>query len=472
MNAEKVIKKKRRVLKTTTIIFIPLGVLVATLVIFWHASGRPSLGRKEGIAPPITIDTSGFSGFAADALYMVQTIEQTHPIFIVERWLPYNYEIERDRFLQYANNPHITKTEFAFAAQRYITMLRDGHMSGMVLVEYENQLTRLVGGRTLGGTIDVPWVAQDGQLLWLGDNYIISDTFVVDIGGVPASQILATIDTYFYAENEADRNNNHTTFSRSGDIIQRAGGDISDRWVRITLQNDNDITNIFAELSFETVSRNEHDFIIRHEMLEDIFFIDLRIFIDGDHISEVVTAIEEAVTNGTHKFIVDLRGNGGGNSMAGQRLLEAMGLTVPRFGAVHRISTLPIEQHSLWHFRLLRRLGFSYSRTAPSISGISNPNNVFISVLTDVDTFSSANMMGVWVQDGGFGNVIGSASRQAPTNFGDVLWYTLPYSGIYTLVSFVQWLRPDENANPFTLQPDIVVDPAYALEVAIQYLRK
>jgi len=76
----------------------------------------------------------------------------------------------------------------------------------------------------------------------------------------------------------------------------------------------------------------------------------------------------------------------------------------------------------------------------------------------------------MWVQDGGFGNVIGSPSRNAPTSFGNTRSHTLPYSDIWFMLSYNKWLRPDVNADPDAVVPDILVDPAYALDVALAYL--
>ena len=454
--------KKRKTLKITLIALAALIVLLLVgLLMVWIMSGRPSFGRVENITPPITIDTSDFTGFAVDALYLVQTIERTHPIFIVDGWLPYNYEIMRDEFLLYAQNPNITRLDFVFAAKHFITVLRDGHMSGMMMeVCDEGRLQRIIHG----GTLDINWIAQDGNLFLHGEQ-------VKEVGGVSVAQVLATVDRYYYSENEADRQFNHARFSRYGDVIERAGGEIKNGTVTVLIQNEDNTATITVPLSFERVSQ-DFDFIIRYEMLDDIFFIDLRTFVMGDHITETVKAIEQAVANGTRKFIVDLRGNGGGNSLAGQRLLEAMDITIPQFGAVRRISPLPIATHShLWDMRLLSWFGYDYMRFNPSVVSNSNPNDVFVSVLTDVESYSSANMMATWVQDGGFGNIIGSPSRQAPTNFGDVIWYSLPHSGIWTNVSFTHWLRPDAQADQTTLWPDIIVDPVNALEVAVEYLR-
>jgi len=455
------VKKKRKTLKIslltiTTLIFI----LVVGFFVIWIISGKPSFGKALSKAPPITIDTSDSTGYIKDAFYLVNMIESTHPIFVIDGMLPDNYETKRDEFLLYSQNPNLTRMDFVFAVKHFITVLKDGHMSGMMAeVSEEGRLQRIV----YGGTLEIDWIANDESLFWY-------DYIVTEVGGVPISKIFETVDRYYYSENEIDRLYNHSRFSRYGDIIERAGGEINNGAVVLQLLLDDVISTMTVPLSFE---RNVHDvdYIIRYEMYDDIFFIDLRTFVMGDHVTKTVQAIEEAIANGTRKFIVDLRGNGGGNSLVGQKLFEAMGITVPSYGTVRRISPLVYETHDhLWYLRLLNWVNIDYVRTSPHVAD-KNPNNVFVSVLTDAETYSSANMMGVWVQDGGFGNIIGSPSRQAPTNFGDMLWYKLPYSEIQKNVSFTQWLRPDVNADQLILWPDILIESDNALDVAIEYLK-
>ena len=300
------------------------------------------------------------------------------------------------------------------------------------------------------------------------ENGNITTTEVIEIGGVLVSQIFSVIDRYYYSENEAARHNSHNRYSRYSSIVERAGGIIANNGIQITVSDNGEI----AAKNVGFIDQDsEREFIIRHEMIDDIFLIDIRtfnaVYLD---ISDTVQAIEDAVANGTRKFVVDLRGNNGGSSWIGERLLNAMGITIPQFGLIRRTSPVEIEQHGMGYFRILNFLGFDYVTMSPSTDS-SNPNNVFVSVLTDAASFSASMWMATWAQDGGFGNVIGSPSGNAPTSFGNVLTHTLPYSGIRLSVSGAQWFRPDENADPLVLMPDIPVDPSDALNVALEFLQ-
>ena len=78
-------------------------------------------------------------------------------------------------------------------------------------------------------------------------------------------------------------------------------------------------------------------------------------------------------------------------------------------------------------------------------------------------------MMATWVQDGGFGVVIGEPSSNSPSAFGDMLVMTLPYTNIQMRVSYSKFLRPDTDADQRTLWPDIPMEPHLALETAVEF---
>ena len=473
--------KKRKWLKRLIITLsaiVGLFILGIGVVLFlsrdylvWNNSPRPEVA-------PITFNAADMTGYGADALYLVQMIERTHPIFIVEGYLPDDYAARRDEFLTVAQNT-TSRQEFVFAAYRYVMTLQDGHMTGF------NLFGR--GGMT-GGHLDVRWEVRDDRL-WLIDDNGRTDIEVIEIGGVSPVQVFAVVDTYVFAENEVYRVWNHAMYAGYGAMIELAGGEILGDRATLTISENGEISTMEVELEVleartEPFSMSEiaaaYPFVVRHEILDDdIFLIDLRIFYLDDSINETARYIEQAIEDGIREFIVDLRGNGGGNSMAGQRLLEAMGITVPSSGVVRRFSPLMIEigtEHGLISplERVLLPIASAFSDGLigpPTTDNAANPNDVFVIVLTDNNSYSSATMMAYWIPDGNLGKIIGAPSRNAPSAFGDMLTFNLPDSGLETRVSHAQFLRPDAAADQSTLWPDIMVDPAEALEVALEYLR-
>lgn len=80
-------------------------------------------------------------------------------------------------------------------------------------------------------------------------------------------------------------------------------------------------------------------------------------------------------------------------------------------------------------------------------------------------------LLAVSVQDGALGTIIGQPSYNAPSNYGDVLSYTLPESKIKVLISCKRFLRPNSDADPTTLTPDIIIESSEdALAVALEFL--
>ncbi|MCL2839220.1 MAG: S41 family peptidase [Defluviitaleaceae bacterium] len=409
------------------------------------------------------------SGLAADALQLVRTIEATHPIFIFDDMLPDDYEVRRDEFLTYVLGD-ITLEDFVWAAQRYIALLQDGHMGAGFSLVNENGVPILDDKM-----LNVHWIVTVDGTLFLADEKGEVLGEVQYIGGIPVSEVIETIDTYYFYENAWDRMFIYSIHASHWRLLERAGAQMTaDEMVIVAIYSDGVVEEVaipvdttFFDLFIARFP--SADFIIQYEMIGDVFYIDFRTFIDGEHITAAAESIETAVYDGIRHFVIDLRGNGGGNSFAGQRLLNAMGLTMPGFGGVRRITPLAVEQRGGWHYAILSTLGYDYFSFAPDTTTADNPHNVFVSVLTDMHTYSSGTMMTAWVQDGNFGHIIGEPSRNYPSAFGDMLTFSLSYSGLSVIVSYSRFMRPDVNADQQTLWPDIIVDPSTALDVALEY---
>ena len=394
---------------------------------------------------PLTLPTE--PSFHRDAVLLVNTVEETHPIFIYRAGalLPSYYRERRSAFITETLQP-MTKADFIMAIRRYVAALHDGHMGSWVPLD--------------GLFLDIPFTVRDNRL------FNASNVEVLRIGGAEVQNIFALVDRHFFAENEIRRNLNHTIFAGYEHILRLAGADISnDGEVTLSL-NDGYSTARFTWYSPNVTRHPQVDFIIEYRMIGDVFLIDLRLFyFDEPYLTNAVNAIEEAVNNGMRYFIVDLRGNPGGNSTVGVRLLRAMGVSIPGTGVFRRISPLAIEQRP-WEPSDVRQVEYAPDPTT------SNPNNVFVSVLTDVLSTSGATMMATWVQDGRLGNVIGSPPGDAPSMFADMLLFSLPYSGIDLAISYSRFLRPDTNADQNVVLPDILVDSRYALDKALQFFRE
>ena len=405
--------------------------------------------------------------FAADALYFVETIEAVHPIFLFPDMLAEDYEDVRNEFLERAASINDT-TEFAFAMQQYVRVLQDGHMS--------------FASRQLFGNLfaNVDWTFENGRLFLINDGNERAE--VVKIGGVTVPEILEVIERYFFFENEFDRQFNTAIMTRNRGIHQRAGADLSDGYITITVDTNGELTDVVIEYQSGWLPADftQPRYVIRYEELDDdIFFISLRSFrFSEPYHQQTIEAIENAIESGTRHFILDLRDNSGGNSQVGAELLQAMGISLPNFGTYRRLSTrawdqrvefLPEDRIEFMVDLLEDNYGELFPESLPSIESASNRYGVTVAVLTNNITYSSATMTATWIQDGGLGVVIGEPSTNAPSAFGDSIFFVLPHSRMQLSVSYSRFVRPDTQADQTTLWPDIPVDQSLAMEAALEF---
>lgn len=286
---------------------------------------------------------------------------------------------------------------------------------------------------------------------------------MVSIGGVTVDEIFATIETYFFFENKVDRQFVLTHMPRSKAFLKRAG--MKSNFAVIKIRDDYSSWEVEVDWLSERELMHRPSHIFLYEKMDGIMYIDIRqMVIEQPEFDNLLWAIRDEIRGGTRYFIVDLRYNGGGNSLVNQRIFGAMGITEPTKGLYFRISPLSVEQ------AFINVRSFSENLQAmPTTETAENRNNVTIAVLTNAQTYSSARLFAQSVQDGGFGVVVGEASRNAPSAFGNMLQFTLPQTQINLNVSSSRLLRPDINANQLMIAPDIKASSDNALEAALNY---
>jgi hypothetical protein len=376
--------------------------------------------------------------FSNDAALAVTIIEEVHPIFIVDGLLPSDYEERKAAFLAETANP-MTKTEFAYALRRFFTVLKDGNMD----INDAGTGARFFGG----GFADVRYTARDGRLYLKDEPF----TMVEMVGGVDAADIFYQIDRHFYAENDSARDYNYEQWVGYEPFLRMAGSKVKG--------------------SAASQYSSEYSYRARHEMMGDVLYMSFNTFAADDIMGEYAGAVKNAVADGVWKFIVDLRGNADGSSQAGFALLDAMGITPPILGSMLRISETVRSQMAEVGVDIPPGTSMLMQRPpARPWLGVENPNNVYISVLTDKYTFGSATIFAAMVQDGRLGSVVGEPGRGAPTAFGDTVTFLLPDSGLEMVISVGRVTRADTGAEQAVLVPDIHAAAEMALETALRYL--
>ena len=282
--------------------------------------------------------------FSEEALAVVEHVEAIHPNFVIEgRMCMEDYETFRDTYLAATADP-MTHTEFTLATQRFLSVFQDGHISRTFLMwEWVWESGEWVWETSLfqdGHFIDHLFLSRDGRLFLADDNFVITDTEVLAIGGVPACEIFAVIDYFYGAYNFAGVQRARGRYSRYQLMLQLAGASLymDDGQLVTDLTVVKNGAEYVMEVGFTPqhpsayrLSCYEPGYRVRWEMMgDDILYISLQgLIIEGEYTYKTVAAVEQAMADGVRKFILDLRNSRGGSPAAWTILLDAMGAAPP-----------------------------------------------------------------------------------------------------------------------------------------------
>ena len=376
-----------------------------------------ALGKQVAWDPETNTVSVGLAPMEEDAQTLVSTMEASHPAFALDM-VPEEYEPARSAFLQTAKQPDVTLVDFVLSAMAYTSSLHDSH----------TQVSPF--GNTPQALLDVNWTAGEGMLR-LSDG-----REVVAIGGLPVADLFDCIDRYIAYENQAGREHNYAIWSRTVSFVNLFGAE---------LQGDNTLLLTLGDGSEQSVGwsvpAGEASAVTTQKM-GDVLYVDFNQCVLDEALDAAVHTLADEVAKGTTKVILDVRGNGG----------------------VVRYSPLAQSQRGYQQAE-------GTQRQAPDLSAARMNPDIHLVVLTDESTFSSATMLAAYVRDGKLGTLIGRSSGNAPSHYGDILFYQLGNTGLTGTVSHIQWLRPDQNAQGDALTPDIETLPGEdALERALDFL--
>ena len=401
--------------------------------------------------PPEPVRSPEADLYKADAEYLVALVEETHPCFALDD-VSAEYAPAKEKLLaecEYAAD----QDAFARLCQQYLVSLRDAHTTlfDTGLPSTGSRFERL----NLTGLVE-------GDTFYLtGSAGNLTGETLVAVSDIPVADLFSIVDAHYVAENRAARERNLGYYSLAEYFMAMAGIDILNP-IYVTKEKDGVQETELIDRTDEPISR-EASFIADCKILQDdVFYVDFNKCKQCPQLDDVCAKLEKAVAGGIHKIIVDIRGNGGGTDPACRQLLKAMDMKPPRSGQFLRWSplTAPIYQ-----------ITQNYQLPANPSTAVTNPDVTLI-VLVDQNTFSSANLLASWVQDGKLGTIVGQPSRNSPTSYGATHSFSLPGTGLQGRVSAKRIYRPDATADQKTLWPDIQTELGEdALETALAYLK-
>lgn len=178
--------------------------------------------------------------------------------------------------------------------------------------------------------------------------------------------------------------------------------------------------------------------------------------------------------NGIRNLIIDIRDNGGGNSLVGDELLR-------------HISPRPFKQFAKSFVRITPTTlrNSKMTETAPGLSfhdsGDNNMTEPFpdgkgrfngnVYLLISHRTFSSASSFSWAFRQFGMGTVIGEESGGMNVSFGDNIYYRMPISNLQCTISFKRfWLYGADEHDIHGTMPDVAVPADRAMEKALEII--
>lgn len=227
-----------------------------------------------------------------------------------------------------------------------------------------------------------------------------------------------------------------------------------------------------------THSGSEHaDYSYTIDSIADVAIMDFRQFTDVERMEHFADSMfAELKAKNIDNLIIDIRNNGGGNSMVGDILLRYISPEpfIQMDKALVRITPTTVkligepDVQPLYIFAETDPTGYIQPRTADEGHYTGN-----VYLLTSNHTFSSAGSFAWTFKECGVGTVIGEETGGMNVCFGDILMYRMPVSQIPASISFKRFwqLRADENDIHGTL-PDIEVPAADALATTLQLIRE
>ncbi len=422
----------KKIIKIIAIALSMLIVLLAALFACYKLYMDPYRGTVGDITPSASLDEM-LSGDEAreDLAYMMDCLRDRHPAWLDGSGKDVPVEKQYEEELSAIGN-ELSVLELYQTASRIMAKLHDGHS----YVKWQN----------------------DEQERYINDFAPLSDYGTPSaIDDIPISELFSVYKERSSYELEAYAEEvfiNNVIVCDS--LLRLCGVDTSDGVV-MNFEQGGAVT----ELSFDLIplwavkgyslSSGGSKWVF-HEIDEEnnLGIFSLRSCqYNEEYLSTLDGFFAEVFEKGIENIVVDLRGNGGGNSMVANKFIEY----------------LDIDSYQSWDSAV--RYGW-YLLKNEDISYTNNKRErVFdgeLFVLTDTRTYSAAMDFAMLITDNDIGTIVGQPSGNMPDGFGDCLYFQMPNSQLLLSVSYKKWFRIDSEKAGEAIMPDVEVDSNKALE--------
>lgn len=369
--------------------------------------------------------------------YIYRVISENHPCFLdnsgLDKEIDSVYKSERKSL---SESPEITVKKLWRSASEMCHTLGDAHTIVVPITDtYAEDWSKISGGE------------------------------VVSIDGVPCADLLADFRSFFSYEPQVDFYADHMF----GQVILRKsflellGIDTSDGADYEIIIDGETVTEHYDFVPGGEV-KNSGDsggelcsYTIDRENSIGIFTLN-ECVVNNEYKTALKMFFNEVKDNNIRTVAVDLRENGGGNSLVINEFLRY----------------IDIDEYMLFGGIDERKGGKLKNRSAEREKNkkvdIAFDGELY--ALTSNFTFSSGMNFAVAVADNNIGKIIGEMPGNMPAHYGDKLSFQCPNSGLIVSVSYKKFHRADNTKDGQPLTPDIIIESDKAVEALYEIAAK
>ncbi len=430
-------KTKGKLGRMVLITVLTLVFLAGAAFLYYLLCMNPTRGTVQNFRPTSQLGQVLTKQQAEqDLAYLVRHIRNRHPA-----WVDGSHEKTQAVMAQYkAERDALTDETTALAlwqaAGRIAAKLGDGHTNVWTKTEGENLTIN-----------DLTQVAQYGA--------------PVAVNGVPTDELYEVFLTQFPYEVKAYAKSSFERLLVRQQYLAFCGADVSDG-VTFTFDTGTGLSDYhytFVPASEakgnETPQEDEWVYYSIDKEQDAAVFTLTECVCNDEYLNTLDAFFNEVHENGITNVIVDLRGNGGGNSWVANEFL--------RYIDVDCYESWDCDVRMGWYVAKNRNISYENKRH----------NRVFdgsLYVLTDLHSYSAAMDFAMLVADNDLGTLVGEASGNLPSSYGDCLYFQTPNAGLVVGVSFKKWYRVDKSKNGEPLTPDYECPPEQALQKAYELI--
>lgn len=378
---------------------------------------------------------------AEDLEHLKKDILQVHPK--AAEGLTNDLEIAFNQAITKINEP-LMVIEFHAVISEILSNLGDAHTTSRL------QTPRLpIEFKIIGDDFYVlPYSAFNVQL---GDK-------LISVGGVTIKDLFEINTSKIAAENIYWYNHLFETTALSLTSLIQAGAQVDNGCVEVVFERDGQFFQLPMEFTQYPHQHNENFKykIVREESY--VHFILKACEYSDSYKNFLALLFEDIKSNEIEHFILDLRGNVGGNVAVINEFLRY--IPVENYSTFDRVTVRLSPQASKQRGYLgnkgLYKMPISKEIANSHIDDLLFEGQIY--VLIDNQTFSAATTFATVLSDNGLASIVGQPTGGMPTCYGDALYFQLPNSKLQYSISHKKFERVNEEKRyEKSLYPDYPV---------------